>query len=625
MNKKILSISLALTMLASSAAYAAPLKEFVNNSSEVTTTFIENGMFDYAKFRQYAGNQLTSKVTDTNAVNADLKTMVSISGWNGYQAYTEQNPLHSITGNFDYKVTLNMDNIKTAYDELLNITKIAVGGEESAEYAQLMDSIVTGEFKVVLTVADDITFTAPDLDTNATFTQGADLFEFVGYDEATKTATLKIADGKKVSDLAANNALNDVSFVLKGVSTTTKNVKLGVTAKLDESSSTVFKEAGENTEYAKINYGSDESSTYIYFTTATGGGSSSGGSSSKPSTDPSTPSTPSTDPSTPSAPVTDVKADVSGTTATVTDVDSDSLTNKDSLSVGVSGSDTTVDTVVIPKDSVSEITSEDTTIKNVEITLDSGSVKLDKETFDAISKDTETEETKDITVSISNATENLTEAETDAVKNIKDPTVIDVSVSAGDKKVTDFNGGSATVTISYEIGEGKLPETVEVHQITEDGQIIPVQSSYDSETGKVSIEASSSAKYAVSATDAKDAIVLTIGEKEAQVFGESKSNDVAPQIVSDRTMLPIRFVAEELGATVSWAADTKTVTVAHGDKTIALTIGENTATVNGEIITLDSASFIDSDRTFLPVRFVAEHLGAKVFWSAKNQKVIIAK
>lgn len=616
MNKKLLSLSLALTMLASSASYAATLKEYVNESTEVNALFIGNGMFDYAKFRQVAGSQLTSKVTDTNAVKAEVVTMVGVSGTNGYQSYTQENPFHSVNDTFDYKVILKMDNIKAAYDELLNLTKLSLG-EESAEYTQLMNSLITGEFKVEITVDSEISFTDPDLTSNASFTQGGDLFEYVSYDSATKTATFKIADGKKVSDLADGNALGDVSFILRGVSTSTKNKALGVTAKLADTSSTVFKEEGDNTEYAKINYGSDVSATYIYFRDPISGGSGGSGGSSTPTT-PDTPVTPTT-------PSTDVKSEVSGSTATVTEIDSDSLTNKDSLSVGVSGSDTAVDTVVIPKDSVDEITSEDTTVKNVEITMDSGSVTLDKETIDAISKDAETEETKDITVSISDVTENLTDDEKEAVKDVAASTVIDVSVSAGDTKVTDFNGGTATVTTSYELEEGMIPETVTVHQVTEDGTLVEVEAKYDAETKTVTFEAPASSKYAVSATHEDEAIILTVNEKDAQVFGNTVTNDVAPQIVSDRTMLPIRFVAESLGATVSWADESKTVTIAHGETTITLTIGENVATVNGEAVALDSASFIDNDRTFLPVRFIAEHLGAKVYWNGNDLKVIITK
>ena len=56
-------------------------------------------------------------------------------------------------------------------------------------------------------------------------------------------------------------------------------------------------------------------------------------------------------------------------------------------------------------------------------------------------------------------------------------------------------------------------------------------------------------------------ITLTIGKNEAQVFGETKTNDVAPKIVKDRTMLPARFVAENLSAEVSWDEENQLVTV----------------------------------------------------------------
>lgn len=56
-------------------------------------------------------------------------------------------------------------------------------------------------------------------------------------------------------------------------------------------------------------------------------------------------------------------------------------------------------------------------------------------------------------------------------------------------------------------------------------------------------------------------IILTIGEKEVQVFGQIKTNDVAPKIVNDRTMLPARFVAENLGASVEWVEKDKKVII----------------------------------------------------------------
>ena len=126
-------------------------------------------------------------------------------------------------------------------------------------------------------------------------------------------------------------------------------------------------------------------------------------------------------------------------------------------------------------------------------------------------------------------------------------------------------------------------------------------------------------------------IILTIGKKNAQVFGKAKSNDVAPKIEKDRTMLPARFVAENLGAKVEWDGEKELVTITgknlktDENVTILITIGSATVKVNGKEIKLDSPAFIENDRTYTPIRFISENLGASVEWVEKEQKVIITK
>ena len=126
-------------------------------------------------------------------------------------------------------------------------------------------------------------------------------------------------------------------------------------------------------------------------------------------------------------------------------------------------------------------------------------------------------------------------------------------------------------------------------------------------------------------------IILTIGKKDAQVFGKTKSNDVAPKIKNNRTMLPARFVAENLGAKVEWDGEKQLVTITgknlktDENVTILITIGAATVKVNGKEIKLDSPAFIENDRTYTPIRFISENLGASVEWVEKDQKVIITK
>jgi len=61
----------------------------------------------------------------------------------------------------------------------------------------------------------------------------------------------------------------------------------------------------------------------------------------------------------------------------------------------------------------------------------------------------------------------------------------------------------------------------------------------------------------------EDAIVLQLGNRTAWVNGPSRQLDVAPVAIAGRTMVPLRFVAEALGAEVAWVDATRTVTVRH--------------------------------------------------------------
>ena len=117
--------------------------------------------------------------------------------------------------------------------------------------------------------------------------------------------------------------------------------------------------------------------------------------------------------------------------------------------------------------------------------------------------------------------------------------------------------------------------------------------------------------------------MLYIGQTTASVFGQSVENDVAPVVRNDRTMLPARFVAENLGATVAWDQAAQQVTITKGDTVIVITIGSDTAYVNGAPYTLDSPAFVENDRTYTPVRFIAESLNADVGWDQAAQQVTI--
>jgi cell wall-associated NlpC family hydrolase len=99
--------------------------------------------------------------------------------------------------------------------------------------------------------------------------------------------------------------------------------------------------------------------------------------------------------------------------------------------------------------------------------------------------------------------------------------------------------------------------------------------------------------------------------------------DVKPYISNDRTFVPVRFVSEQLGASVDWNNDTGTVVVNKGADSIKLAIGSTEVIKNGVSCPMDAAPVITDGRTMVPLRFVSEQLGAVVNWDASSNSVSI--
>ena len=105
--------------------------------------------------------------------------------------------------------------------------------------------------------------------------------------------------------------------------------------------------------------------------------------------------------------------------------------------------------------------------------------------------------------------------------------------------------------------------------------------------------------------------------------GKELSADVAPIMIGNRVMMPVRAFFNAIGGTVDWNDSTKTVTGKQGSTTISLTIDKNIAGVNGQNVKLDVPATIYEGRTFVPVRFIAESLHASVSWDGDNRTVNI--
>ncbi len=95
--------------------------------------------------------------------------------------------------------------------------------------------------------------------------------------------------------------------------------------------------------------------------------------------------------------------------------------------------------------------------------------------------------------------------------------------------------------------------------------------------------------------------------------------DASPFIdQNNRVMVPLRAIGEALGSTVQWNPATKQISMLKGDKTSLLTVGQKTATVNGATMQMDTSPVITQSRTMVPVRFVSQFLGADVHWENRT-------
>ncbi len=99
--------------------------------------------------------------------------------------------------------------------------------------------------------------------------------------------------------------------------------------------------------------------------------------------------------------------------------------------------------------------------------------------------------------------------------------------------------------------------------------------------------------------------------------------DARPFIEDGRTLVPIRAIAEALGSEVAWDPDTRIAEFQKGSDIILLQIGSRSVTINDKRHTIDVPAKISEERTYVPLRFVSEALGANVEWVGETRTVLI--
>lgn len=122
-------------------------------------------------------------------------------------------------------------------------------------------------------------------------------------------------------------------------------------------------------------------------------------------------------------------------------------------------------------------------------------------------------------------------------------------------------------------------------------------------------------------------LILQVGTREMIVNGQVRWLDAAPYIDPDasRTMVPVRFISEGLGAQVDWLPETRQVRITDGSTVVLLTIDSTVVSVQGQESMIDCPPIIKGNRTFVPLRFVSEVLGAQVEYEAGIKRITIVR
>lgn len=119
-------------------------------------------------------------------------------------------------------------------------------------------------------------------------------------------------------------------------------------------------------------------------------------------------------------------------------------------------------------------------------------------------------------------------------------------------------------------------------------------------------------------------VKLAIGEKNAEINYAPATMDQAAFVKNGRTLVPFRFLGEALGAQISWDSAKNQASLKLNTTEVKVSIGSKAAYINGKLFTLDVPAESKGGRTFIPLRFVSEALGATVGYDEATATVSVS-
>lgn len=205
--------------------------------------------------------------------------------------------------------------------------------------------------------------------------------------------------------------------------------------------------------------------------------------------------------------------------------------------------------------------------------------------------------------------------------------IIDLSAavvtSSGSTEIDSFNEPVA-VTIDLS-GVDLTPEMINELcgtrlEVDANGNIVPVRlgGTYDPVTKQFTFYTDKFSYYTVMRVKNLINVVMFLGSRVATFNGVSKTMDVEPILFNNRSMVPLRYIGEALGASFTWNEKTRMVTFTKDGKQLSLIIDKLQPG-------LDTPAIIRNSRTLVPIRYIAESFGAQVNWIPSTQKIEVIK
>ncbi len=195
--------------------------------------------------------------------------------------------------------------------------------------------------------------------------------------------------------------------------------------------------------------------------------------------------------------------------------------------------------------------------------------------------------------------------------------LVDISVSAGEKLKGYFEPIEVTIDLSKAVVKEQGQLTLISYEVQADGsvKVVKLGGKYDPKTKTFTARISKPGTYGM--VEAKELLKvnLTVGSNTAEVNDTNKVQDIAPQIIEGSTMVPLRFIAENLEAEVKWDGKLKEVTIIQGDEVLTLRVGKGSG----------QEAMIQNNRTLVPLRYISEQLGANVLWIPSAKAIEIVK